>query len=94
MPKSEGPQTFNVGRFFVGLDIGKTQRPFIPGTPPSKGAQVFPAGVRMQGEAGVTDGSRPMTPGKVTSKGPQTQKSTRFGDTTNQNQDPSKPYNP
>jgi hypothetical protein len=95
MPKSKGPQTWPTGgRVPVEINEGMDQRHFNPGGPgSSSGAQTYPQGTRF-GTPGPNDKQRAHSPGSVPSKGPQTQKSSKFGDMSNQNQDPQKPFNP
>jgi len=90
--KVKGPQTFPTGKF-PNVNEGLTVRPFTPARPPGKGPQTFPLGETF-GTPGPTDNQKGHNPGPVKSKGPQTMKDSRFGDTKNQNQDPSRPYNP
>lgn len=94
MPKGKGASTFPTGgKFPVEIGEGVGQRPFTPPGIKGKGVQVFPSGARA-GADNSNDPTTPMNPGPVKGKGPQVHKSVRFGDMVNQNQDPSRPYNP
>jgi len=94
MPKSKGPSTFPTGKRFPGDDDGAGQRHFTPGGPGKKGGpRTFPIGHRF-GNADLNDAQKAHSPPPVKSKGPQIQRPTRLGDTGNQNQDPSRPFNP
>ena len=94
MPKkSKGIATFPTGIRYPGdVNIGADQRPMAPGNVSGKGIQGYPTGHRL----GQTDSDpqRAHNPPNLTGKGIQQHKSTRFGDTDNQNQDPSRPLNP
>jgi len=91
--KNKGPQTFPMGKFPTGLQEGKGVRPFDPFVVKGNGPQVFPHDQKL-GTGGPTDKQRGYNPTPVTGKGPQTFKEIRLGDMSNQNQDPSRPYNP
>lgn len=94
MLKGKGISVFPTGRFPVGTDQGSEQRHFNPGGPGSgKGAQTYPIGHRF-GSADNGDKQRAHNPQSVNSKGPQVHKSTRFGDVSDNNNDPSRPFNP
>lgn len=95
MKKSKGPSVFPIGgKFPVNIGEGGDQRQFYPGRPATgRGPGTFPQGTRF-GNTGGTDMQRAHNPPKVAGKGPQTHKSSRFGDLKNQNQDSSTPFNP
>lgn len=95
MPKkpSQGIQIYPQGVKFPNVEQGNGQRPFTPDMKSGKGPQVADTGHRF-GATGDADMQKGHQPGSVPSKGPQTHASSRFGDTNNNNQDPSRPYNP
>ncbi|MHA1949170.1 MAG: hypothetical protein ACW99G_01680 [Candidatus Thorarchaeota archaeon] len=94
MPKGKGMQTWPGGTKFPDVGTGTEVRPINPGQKKgSKGAQVFNMGHKF-GSVQSDDMLKGHNPGKAKGKGPQTHKSSRLGDTKNQNQDPSRFYNP
>jgi len=96
MPKkSQGPSVFPTGqRMPTDIDQGVGQRQFFPGGPgASSGPDTFDQGHRF-GKMDPVDKQKAHHPVKITGKGPQTHKSSRFGNLDNQNQDPSRPFNP
>ena len=93
MPASKGIQGFPTGAKFPDrLDVGQDQRPFQTPVKTSKGPQVFKQGSTLANAGESNDGQLGHIPKPISSKGPQTQQSTRFGNEPVT--DSSKPLNP